>query len=61
MPKFDADQSTDPLFSVPTKKFQNRLSTPKSAYWIAGEGIPIAITGAALVWLAAKATAETSD
>jgi hypothetical protein len=37
------------------------LTAPMPLYWIAGEGIPIAITGAALVWLASKATAETSD
>ena len=37
------------------------LTTPMPTYWTAVEGIPIALTGTALVWLAAKANADTAN
>jgi len=35
------------------------LTTPMPIYWTAIEGIPISLAGAALVWLAVRANAET--
>ena len=34
------------------------LTTPMPTYWTAGEGIPISLAGAALVWLAVKANSQ---
>ena len=36
------------------------LTTPMPTYWTVVEGIPISLTGAALVWLAAKAEAHAA-